>query len=325
MYRYKILFVNNTNMEADIQFNNTFSKYLSARDKFDSLYIFVINKLSVEDCYEKISKMITIIDSMSDIKKKSYLKSRLHNFREYFKTNYKAENIISEIFMVSDVIECESLISYHYETLQMFSHNKISYQYGSEYPIEWLKKLLLDREYINVIKIKNNDISHTKMNSTKKTNIYTETIKSMDLAKIVSERIQKGEKYVIHGVSAVLKNYVDKNALAVSTCELSDEKILKLLDNSLNIKNHIELNDILNKLLDPKMENKIVFGKDIKLSIKNGLLKVLFCTETIHKKISTIPKELQNFEIKIIRQIEKGDIADKLDKDYSGAVGVKYY
>jgi len=312
-------------MESDTLFKETFSKYSTVKDKFDSLYIFVIRKLSLEDSHEKISKMIAIIDSMSDGKKKAYLKNRLHNFREYLKTNYKPESLINGIFMVNDNVEFESLVPYYVQTLDMFSHNKLSHQYGSEYPLEWLKELLLDREYINVLKIKNNDITHTKMNSTKKMNVYTNTVKSMDLNKIILERIPKGEPYLIHGVSASLKNYADKNAVLVSTSELTDEIILKAMANVKNIKFHTELTDVLNKLLDPKMENKIVFGKDIQSCIKNGLLKILFCTEAIHKKTSNIPEHFKNFEIKIIKPIEKGDIAEVLEKDYGGAIGIKYY
>jgi hypothetical protein len=269
--------------------------------------------------------MITIIDSMSDFLKKSYLKNRLHNFREYLKTNYKPESVVNGIFMVNDIVEFESLTPYHIFTLDMFSHNKISHQYGIEFPISWLKQLILDREYINVLKIKNNDITYTKMNSTKKINLYTHTIKSMDLNKIVLERIPKGESYLIHGVSGSLKNYTDKNAVSVNTCELTDESILKQMSNIKNIKYHRELTDVLDKLLDPKMENKIVFGKDIRSCIKDGLLKTLYCTEPVHKKILNIPEHLKNFEIKVIASMESGDMADKLEKDYSGAVGIKYY
>ena len=284
-------------METDIHFNTTFLKYVNTKDKFDSLYIFVLYKLNLEDSHEKISRMIAVIDSMNDPKKKTYLKNRLHNFREYLKTNYKPESIINGIFMVSDNIDCESLIPYYAQTLDMFSHNKMSHQYGPEYPLEWLKNLLLDREYINVLKVKNNDITHTKMNSTKKISVYTNTIKSMDLSKIVLDRIPKGEPYLIHGVSVSLKNYSDKNAVSISTSELTDELILKIMSNI----------------------------KNIQLCIKAGLLKILFCTETIHKKMSNIPEHFKNFEIKVITSMEKGDIADRLENDYGGAIGIKYY
>jgi hypothetical protein len=312
-------------MEPDTHFNNTFSQYSNIKDRFDSLYIWVIYKFSLEDSYERVSRIINIIDSMSDAKKKSYLKNRLHNFREYLKTNYKPESLINGIFMVGETINQEDLTSYHIQTLDMFSHNKISYEYDCIYPLEWLKKLLLDRTYINVIKVKNNDITHTKLNSTKKHNVYSSTIKSMDLAKIVEERVPKGETYLIHGLSSVLKNYIDKNAVGVSTVELDDESILKIVSNVKIIEYQRELEDILSKLLDPKFGSKIVFGKDIKLCVRDSLLKTLYCTEAIYKQTANIPSHLVNFEIKVIKQIEKGDVYDRLEKDFAGAVGIKYY
>jgi hypothetical protein len=188
-----------------------------------------------------------------------------------------------------------------------------------------LQNLLLDREYINVIKIKNNDIQYSKINSTKKITLYSDSIKSMDLSKIIEDKIPKNESYLIHGVSSVLKNFIDKKAIGIHTNELTDEQILKISSNIKNLEYQKALEDILNKLLDPKVGNKIVFGKDIQISIKNSLLKTLYCTEEIYKKSSVIPEHLKIFEFKIIKQIEKGDIYDKLEKDFSGAIGIKYY
>jgi hypothetical protein len=312
-------------MEAITLFNDTFNKYLSKKDKFDSLYIFVINKVEVEEVIEKVSKIISTIDTINDVKRKNYLKSRLLNFKEYLKINYKPETFIFEIFLIDENVNVENLIPYYKQTLDMFNTKNFLCEYSSTYPIEWLKKLLLEREYINVIKVKNNDISHSKINSTKKCVLYSDTIKSMDLNKILQERVAKGEKYLIHGVSATLKNFVDKNAIAVHTNELTDEQILKIVENSKSLEYHKELDDYLSKMLDPKISNKLVFGKDIQTCIKNSLLKTLYCSEEIYVKTSKIPEHLKNFEIKVIKQIEKGDISDRLNKDFSGALGIKYY
>jgi hypothetical protein len=312
-------------MNEKTHFNETFNKYLGIKDKFDSLYIFVINKLNLEDITDKISRIITFVDSMSDVKKKSYLKSKLCNFREYLKNNYKPETLISNIFFVNNEVYSENLTPYYKQTLELFAQSKLLYEYACEYPLEWLKNLLLDREYINVIKIKNNDITHSKINSSKRINVYSSTIKSMELDKIISERIPNGEPYIIHGVSSVLKNFTDKNAIAVHTTELTDEYILKIVSNIKMSELHKELDNILSKLLDPKFGNKIIFGKDIQICVKNSLLKTLYCSNDIYKKISNIPEHLRNFEIKVINQIFKGDIFDRLDKDFAGAVGIKYY
>lgn len=312
-------------METHVNFNNTFYKYLDKKDKFDSLYIFVINNMIIEEVIEKVLKIILSIDNMSDTKKKIYLKNRLGNFMEYLKINYKPEVFITEIFLIDDNINPETLTTYYKQTLQMFNVNNFLFEYSSTYPLEWLQNLLLDRDYVNVLKIKNNDIQHIKINSSKKLTVYSDTIKSMDLQKIIQDKIPKNEPYLIHGVSAVLKNFIDKKAIGVYTNELTDNKILQIASNIKNLEYQKDLEDILSKLLDPKMNNKIVFGKDIQISIKNSLLKTLYCTEEVYKKTSVIPEHLKTFEIKIIKQIEKGDICDRLEKDFSGAVGVKYY
>lgn len=312
-------------MEELLDFNKIFNKYSEKKDKFDSLYIFLVNDVVIEELIEKISKIISSIDNISDVKRKNYLKKRLCIFKEYLNINYKPEVFISKIFLIDENINSESFTNFHKHTLQMFNVNKFMYENSSTYPLEWLQNLLLDREYINVIKIKNNDIQLSKINSTKKITVYSDSIKSMDLCKIIQEKIPKNEPYLIHGVSSVLKNFIDKKAVGIYTNELTDEQILKISSNIKNLEYQKELEDILDRLLDSKISNKIVFGKDIQISIKNSLLKTLYCTQEIYKKSSVIPEHLKTFEIKIIKQIEKGDIYDKLEKDFSGAVGIKYY
>jgi hypothetical protein len=306
-------------------FNNRFAKYCEKTDKFDSLYIFVIYKTDLEDSCERVSRMIAVIDAMKDPKKKSYLKTRLHDFREYLRVNFKPSTNINSIFMVSDIVDEEPLDKYHVETLNMFDHQKCSYEFGSNFPLKWLKDLLLDREYVNSIYIKNNDIRISKLNSTKKITTFTDTVKSMNLNQIISDNISKGDIYVVHGVSAVLKGFVDTAAIACYTKEISDEDILQLVKNSKCRQNQKELTDVLSKQNDSKEGAKLVYGRDIQKCVKESMLKCLYCSDRIYERTKNIPPTLRNFEIKVIGVIEKGDIGDRLEKDYDGAIGVKYY
>jgi hypothetical protein len=144
----------------------------------------------------------------------------------------------------------------------------------------------------------------------------------MDLKQLISNQIPKTEQYIVHGVSVNLKNFTDKNAVHISTQELTDESIL-LIYKSIDIKKiHQELNQVLINMSDTKFYNRIVFGQEIKDAIKNNLLETLFCTEQIYNKI---PQQFRNFNVKIVSQLEKFDIGEKLQKEYSGAIGIKYY
>lgn len=66
-------------------FNDTFSKYNSIKDKFESLYIFIIHNETKEDVEAKLNKIIKIIDSIADSKKKNYLRGRIFSFKNILK------------------------------------------------------------------------------------------------------------------------------------------------------------------------------------------------------------------------------------------------
>jgi hypothetical protein len=304
------------------QFTTTFSKYSVQTDKFESLYIFVIYKLNYDPLVNNITRILHSIESIPDNKKKYYLSTRIKNFIEYIKINYEPESLINGIFLIDTNINYEPMDNYYIDTLEQFVYNNFSYKYGCEYPLDWLKDLVLDRKYINVIKVKNNDFTYSKLNSSKKFIVSCQTIKSMDLKQLITNQIPKTEPYIVHGVSVNLKNFTDKNAVHISTQELTDESIL-LIYKSIDIKKiHQELNQVLINMSDTKFYNRIVFGQEIKDAIKNNLLETLFCTEQIYNKI---PQQFRNFNVKIVSQLEKFDIGEKLQKEYSGAIGIKYY
>lgn len=306
--------------------DNMTDKYINKHDKFDSLYIFVLYDCDYDVFSEKINKIMNIMDNISDIKRRGFLKNRIHEFREYIKINNKIGKNIDGIFFVSDSINEYDLDKYHKDTLLMFDHPKFSYDYGSNYPISWLKNLLLDRDYVNAVHIKNNDIKINWLNPTKKKKIFEETIKAMDLKQLISDKIPKGDKYIIHGSSVVLKSFVDVNALFVSTKEMNDDALFIEIGKAKFRKNNEMCQDLLTKLTDPKEGKKIVFGKDIKTAIKDNLLSILYCTEQISDKVSKeVPKELLIFDIKIVKSFDKDDIGEILEKNYSGMVGVKFY
>lgn len=312
-------------ISGEQEFLNKFSKYTNQKDKFESLYIFVIYKLSFLDTIAKILKIINSIDLIPDVKRKYYLKNRMNNFLEYIKINFVPESLVNGIYLLDSNVNYEPMDKYYIETLELFSHNNFSYKYDNEYNINWLKDLVLNRNYINVIKVKNNDITHIKLNSSKKNTVLSQTIKSLNLEQYIQLQIPKSEQYIIHGISVCLKNFTDKNAMHISNSELTDEEILKIYLSDHIKRTQKELSAVLDNMSDTKFYNKMVFGKEIKLAIQNSMLETLYCTKTINDSMNKIPNHLKNFNIKIVHQLEKADIGEKLEKEYSGAIGIKYY
>jgi hypothetical protein len=149
------------NSTIESKFNETFNKFKDDKDKFDSLYIFVIYDFSKEEMEEKFTKIFKQLDSIGDSKKKGFLKSRIFDFKKNIEM-YK-DNIINGIFLVGETIRYFELDKYYLETLKMFKVSKINFEFDKNYNIKWLKDLLLDRNYVNVLKVKNNDLSVFKL------------------------------------------------------------------------------------------------------------------------------------------------------------------
>ena len=153
-----------------------FNKYINCKDKFDSLYIFVVYNTNYEDLNEKVKKIIKTLDNISDNKRKIYLKNRIYEFELYLEKNLQID-IINKIYFVGSEINYELLEKKEIETLKLFDHQKISYVYSNNYDIGWLNDLLYNRDYYNIFQIKNNDINYFILNDTKKKTIYKNTIK----------------------------------------------------------------------------------------------------------------------------------------------------
>jgi hypothetical protein len=301
-------------------FNDTFNKYALTKDKFESLYIFIIYNKSKEDVEGRLNKIIKIIDSISDSKKKHYLKSRLLNFKNYFES---VEGInVNGIFFVGDQIEYFVLDKYYIETLKMFKID-FSYQYGNRYDLDWLKNIIIDRDYTFVIKIKNNDVSISKINEFKQLNIFSDTIKSLSINDLINSKIEKDKKFIIHGSSNYLKNIElnNKACIGIYNKELLLDQQLEIIDEAkykINIK---ELEDWLSKILDEKEGHKLVFGNDIEEQTENGLIKTVFCT--IDKKYRFA--NLDNIEIKLVKSFKNNDFISDFIKNYDSVLGIKYY
>jgi hypothetical protein len=74
------------------------------------------------------------------------------------------------------------------------------------------------------------------------------------------------------------------------------------------------------------MIDKLIFGKDINKAIINYKIKQLFCSEFLYNKIKNVfPAEFLNFEITKVSCLKNNDIGNILEKNYNGAIGIKYY
>jgi hypothetical protein len=196
--------------------------------------------------------------------------------------------------------------------------------YNKYFDIEWLKNLISDRSYTFVLKIKNNDISLTKINSTKQLTVYNDTIKALNIIDIISKHVEKDSKFIVHGSSNHLKQLVDyknKQCLAVIIKELNLEEQFEVIDKSIYEENIKELETWLTKLIDPKEGHKLVFGNDIEEQADQGFIETIYCTTENKEKYNII----KNVKIKYVKSFKNTDFVFSFSKNYNGVLGIKYY
>jgi len=307
-------------------FNDTFNKFTNKKDKFESMYIFVIYEMTKEDIEEKFVKIYKLLDTLSDSKKRGYLKTRIYSFQKFISD--KKESSITGIYLVDDDVNDFKLEKFYLDTLKMFKVQNFNYQYGKNFDIEWLKSLVLDRNYVNVMKVKNNDITITKVTSSKQLQVFSDTVKSMNLIDIINSNIEKETKFFIHGSSNAIKlidktklpSQLSKICIDILNKELTLDQQIELIETSKYKDNILELENWLTKLLDPKEGHKIVFGKDILENGENGLIETIYCIES-----KNVYKHLDSTNIKLVKSFKNGDFISQFEKNYGGVLGIKYY
>jgi hypothetical protein len=302
------------------------SQFRITKDKYESLYIFVVHGATIEFFIEKVNKILGIIDQIQNTIKKNYIKKRLYLFLEYL-SNIKSETIIDNIFLIDDMVHTIDLEKSWKKTLVHFQCDPVTVKYDDTYKIDWLKSYLLDETYTNVIHVKNNDLKHYHLNSTKKRLHSSQTSKNMNMQTYMETNIPAKQICIVHGVSAALKTINDSldGFTKIYKCDKRDDEILLDIDKIQNVEVSKQLDIWLSKLLDPKEGSKIVFGKDIKTSIQNKMLKTLFCSPDVALQVNQkISQELRVFDLIIVKS-HGVDVGKRLATEFSGAIGIKFY
>lgn len=310
--------------DSSTDFNYIYEKYKSQEGKYESQYIFVLHDIKIEDVIEKVKKMIGIVDEIKNINKKKLIKSKLSNFVKILESVQK-ESVINGIYMVSDDVEFIDITKTWKHTLVHFNCDNFIVKYGDNFELEWLGNLLNDTTYIHVLHIKNNNLKHYHLNSTKRKNVLDKEEKSMCISNYISENVSKNEHCIVHGVSSLIKSISQMPNVKILNGSKKDDEILFEYNKLLNDKKLDDLKWWLDRFTDPKESHKIVFSKEIEGCIKSKTLAKLFCTSEIRKKIlNKIPEEYRSFEI--IEILSFGDdIGKTLASTYGGIIGIKYY
>lgn len=304
-------------------FDEIFKKYNIVQDKMKTLFTIVVYNMCQQDLIDQIDHRLKLVNNIKYAKKRICVCNRLYNLKTHIKDNSINNSVKNCIFLVADDVNEINLCKEWINVLKYFSVDNFIFRYDDKFDISYLKSLLTDTSYKDVIHVKNNTMKHIHINPTKKRIHYKLESKSLDIDQYIKDNIIN--TCIIHGVSSVLKN-LKSDRYQIFTRNLTDEEIYNIFKKDEIISIHKQLQEYMTYITNEKLTHRIVFGKDIEKKIITRELKIIFCSQDIYTKIKIkIPSEYLNFDLILVDTLEKGDIGDKLKIQYNGALGVTYY
>lgn len=309
----------------------SFENFREITDKFSSLYTIVVRNLSKVDFIEQLSNKCNIMKNTKDTHKGRYRSTRLGNFighvRELEITKF------NHVFLIGpssednkNGIETIPLTNSQIRLLNDFDVRNFIFKNSDLFEIDYLESLLNDETYKHVIYVNNNDLEHIHLNLTKKRTHKKSSLKHQSLYDYFTNEVPKNEKCVIHGVSSHFKSLRDHPYVYVYTYRLSDQEIFDRFHQETVLENQKLLESCFQMLSNEKTMDIVSYGKkQISKDIKNQLVKTAYCSPEMEKKLRLRIPELLNFRLITVDSLKPGDPGDRLVKEFSGLIGIRYY
>lgn len=293
-------------------------KYKDHNDKFESLYTFIVHNTTKDEFTKFVYNLLDKVNTIKDNIKKKYLNDRLYSLILY--TNSMKNDFINSIILLGNSIDEIELSRKHIFTLNDYNIQNINVSNDRQYNIKFLKDLFFDFDFYDVINIKNKEVQHLKINTTKSKIISHGNIDKFELDEYITKNITK--ECLFHGVSSVLKTLKKYNL--VFNKHLTNEEIFKIFTDNEMKKLHMQLNDLLGYLPNENKSHLVKYGKDI---IKNDYnVKTLFCIHDKYDKVkSYFDEKSLSPNIISIKSLESNDVYYTLRDDFSGFIAEMYY
>lgn len=313
-----------------MNFDQQFDIYRQTSETLETLFTILAYQLTPNQLCDLITDKLKLVKEMRPSKKKQVTCQRLNQFIDYLNDDERSEiKEINSIFLISDTVIELPLQSDWIQVIQEYNIGPFIYKYGTSYEIDYLKLLLTDVSFKEVILVNNHEYSHIHLGLHKKKIHYHKTSKNFNLKEYVEQKVET--KCVIHGVAGILKGFKCESPLQhwVITHKLTDEEIFELYRKDAVEQIHEELKKYLSYMENTKLIHRLVFGKlDIQKKIAQKALQTLFCSPDKYQTlIKRLPAEYQtnHFKIYSVETLSPGDLGDRLKNDFSGLFGVTYY
>lgn len=298
---------------------NEILKFKDVRGKPNTLITVIIKNQTKEEFIEYLNSCLNKIKNMKDNFKRQYVNDRIFNFKQYIIDNSK--NDMNNIFLVNNDVYDYKLSKNEVKILNDYNIRDLYFKYDDRFHINYVYNLFNDFDFYKVIELNKKSLSIWNINTTK--NKLIEDFQ-LNTQSDFDDFIKKQHNIdLIHGVSTYIKK---NNSSNIYNKKLNNEEILDEIDKIIIKKDHNKLNNIYLMLQNDKTSNKLVLGrKESRKYTRMGMLKTLFIHEDYYNQFSNRQKEFLNFEIIIIKKLEKNDISVEFLRSYDGFIGELYY
>ncbi len=316
-------------------------EYKIYENKDETCVTIIAYGLMSEKLVENLEQTLDNCNKISNSKKKNILCNTIFSLKERIINSYEPIQKVNSIFFYlnEDSIKGEYILKENeISILNEYGFKNYIYRNESRFPIDELKDIFTNFDFLQIIQLNQQNLKHMKMNRYKHKELMTMKVSNDTQVIEVLERIKKEEnikeqKIIIYGQSQIL-NQLKTNKQSAKNIILKDENmtredIWKLNEDEKMKENLRYLNEKMEGINNEKNIDLYVFGrikKEIAEHIENYMLKELFIEERKVDILKTcVGEETLNFKIIPIRSLESGDIGQEFIEKYNGLMGIKYY
>jgi hypothetical protein len=314
-------------------------EYRKYEDKDETCVTIISYSLTSEKLIENLEQTLESCSKISNSKKKNVLCNTIFSLKERIMNSYEPNQKINSIYfyLMDESVKGEYILKEsEINVLNEYGFKNFIYRNESRFPIDELKDIFTNFDFLQIIQLNQQNFKHMKMNRYKQKELMimkvsndTQVIETIE--RIKKEQNMKDQKIIIYGQSQILnqlKTKIVKNTI-INDENMTREEIWKLNEDEKMRDNLRYLEEKLEGLNNEKNIDLYVFGrikKEIAEHIENYMLKELFIEERKIEILKTcVSEETLNFKIIPIRSLENGDIGDEFIKKYNGLMGLKYY
>lgn len=306
-------------------------------DKYS--YTILIYDYKSDEILNLINKKIENVNKKSlDGHKKKIINDRLYKLKTTLESMYKPDEEINEFIIINETIEFFKITKKDRQFCKdwnfskfMFIQNGIdidSYDSTHESIESFINELISIDKIKIVFKFDKNTFYVNQIDSTKTNTIENHSINE----ELVNNLINKYKPIIIYGLNPLVKKMSINTTLSTITYykNLSKNDVIESINKYEIKENQLKFKSIvLDNINNPEYDEKFLFGtKEISMGLNNYMVKHLFINPKLLKNFNNSDESKQlisNIKVTIVQPIEPGDYGIILNKNYGGAIALKYY